>query len=136
MSIQSKADYREYLKADREVNHINTIFDEFNYTWIFIKALRRYEYYSNTKRSRIWKLLPYLKLRRWGLKTGITIRKNCFGKGLYIPHYGSIVVNYSARFGDYCVVQNGVNISSGVKGGDHVYLGAGAKILRNVEIAD
>lgn len=68
--------------------------------------------------------------------TGITIPPNTFGKGLYIPHWGSIVVNGSARFGDNCVIQSGVNISEGVRGGDHVYLAAGAKILMNVIISD
>lgn len=53
-------------------------------------------------------------------RLGITIGPNSFGKGLYMPHYGSIVVNGTARFGDYCIVQNGVNISESVVcgGGD------------------
>ena len=66
----------------------------------------------------------------------MTIPPHTFGKGLYIPHYGSIVVNASARFGDYCVIQNGINISEGVKGGNHIYIGTGAKLMMNVKIAD
>lgn len=75
-------------------------------------------------------------MRRLGLLTGISISPNTFGKGLYIPHYGCITVNSSAFFGDYCIIQNDVNISSGVVGGNNIYIGTGAKLLKNVSIAD
>lgn len=68
--------------------------------------------------------------------TGISIGINCFGKGLYIPHYGSIIVNSTARFGDNCIIQSGTNISEGVVAGHDVYVAAGAVILKNVKIAD
>ena len=69
-------------------------------------------------------------------RLGITIGPNCFGKGLYIPHYGSIVVNGTARFGDNCIVQNGVNVSESVVCGEGIYLGAGSKIMIGVHLAD
>ena len=72
---------------------------------------------------------------RLSVKSGIQIPPNTFGKGLYIPHHGTIVVNETARFGDYCVIQAGVNISEGVTGGDWVYLAAGCKIMKNVHIS-
>lgn len=59
-----------------------------------------------------------------------------FGKGLYLPHYGYIVVNNTARFGDNCVVQSGVNVSNDVVGGNHCYLGTGAKLMIGVHIKD
>ena len=70
------------------------------------------------------------------VKTGIQIGINTFGKGLGLFHYGSIVVNGSARFGDYCVIQSDVNVSAGVQGGNEIYIAPGAKILENVQIAD
>lgn len=70
------------------------------------------------------------------VKSGLTIPANTFGKGLYIAHHGAVIVNPTARFGDYCVIQNGVNISEKVNGGNHIYLGTGAKILIGVCLPD
>lgn len=78
---------------------------------------------KNSSQIRIFNQYKFLKVfdflyRRRLLalseKLGITIGPNCFGKGLYIPHYGSIVVNGTAKFGDNCIIQNGVNVSEGV----------------------
>lgn len=74
-------------------------------------------------------------LYRLSVKTGIQIPPNTFGRGLYLPYHGTIVVNETARFGDNCVVQAGVNISENVRGGDHVYLSAGCKIMKGVSIS-
>lgn len=79
--------------------------------------------------------LAIFRLRRLSVKTGITIGPNCFEEGLTIPHYGCIVVNGTARFGKNCVLQCGVNISENVNGGDHIYFGTGAKVMRDVHIA-
>lgn len=68
-------------------------------------------------------------------RLGITIGPNCFGKGLYIPHYDSIVVNDTAVFGDNCIIKNGVNVSEGVVCGG-IYLDAGAKLLIGVHLVD
>ena len=73
-------------------------------------------------------------MTHYSVKTGITIGPNSFGKGLYLPHYGYIVVNSSARFGDNCVVQCGVNVSESVVGGDNIYLGTGSKLMIGVNI--
>lgn len=135
MGIRNRDEYHEYLTADKQVNGIKSFKDEFHYTWRYIKALRRYEYYVNTKSGGVLgRVIAKIRMRRWGLKTGISIGINSFGKGLYLPHYGSIVVNSSARFGDYCIVQSDVNVSGNVSGGDHIYLAAGAKVLKDVRI--
>lgn len=76
------------------------------------------------------------RLNTLSIKTGIYIPINTFGKGLSLPHYGTIIVNGNARFGNYCVVQAGVNVSADVRGGDYVYLAPGAKINENLAIAD
>lgn len=75
-------------------------------------------------------------MRRLGALTGISIGPNSFGKGLYIPHYGSIIINSSARFGNYCTLQSCTNISRDVVGGDHIFVATGAKILSGVHISD
>ena len=144
--IQSKADYREYLTADRIANHAPKRYKynllcriEGGYNYLYLKYLRKVEYVLNCKKG-VWakielKLLN-IRLKKLSVMTGLSIPPNTFGKGLYIPHWGSIVINGSAHFGDYCVVQSGVNVSESVKGGNHLYLAAGAKILIGVTIAD
>ena len=144
--IESKKDYKDYIEADRIANHIQKRSGGLiafrlrsQYNFLYIRYLRLYEYLNNCKKGFIWKIIKkivYLRLQHWSAFTGITIPPNTFGKGLYIPHWGSIVVNGSARFGDNCVVQSGVNVSEGVIGGSHIYLAAGSKILMNVHLAD
>ena len=65
------------------------------------------------------------------------------GKGLYIGHFGNIVVHPDTVMGERCSVSQGVTI--GVLGGERpgvprigndVYIGAGAKILGPVTIGD
>lgn len=137
--IKNKKDYIDYILADKEANHVKGKFAMFNMVWKYIKCMRKIEYIENCKCGTlymIWRKWLKYKLYRLSISTGITIPPHTFGKGLYIPHYGSIVVNASARFGDYCVIQNGINISEGVKGGNHIYIGTGAKLMMNVKIAD
>ena len=138
--IQSRKDLKEYLNEDKKVNKINNLWTAIRRpTWRYIRYMRYTEYYTNIKSGFFAKLLFHYynyKLSNISIKTGIQIPPNTFGKGLYVPHYGSIVVNSTSRFGDYCVVQNGVNISDSAGGGNFIYIGTGAKIMRNVKIAD
>lgn len=144
--IQSKTDYKKYITADYRVNHANKLaFYPFvlrisgQYNLLYLSYLRRLEYYQNCKKGfcyNIFKKFLSIRLRKLSALTGISIPPNTFGYGLYIPHWGSIVVNNSARFGNECVIQSGVNISENVIGGNHIYLGAGAKILKNIQIAN
>ena len=137
--IKNKKDYIDYILADKEANHVKGKFAMFNMVWKYIKCMCKIEYIENCKCGilyMIWRKWLKYKLYRLSVSTGITIPPHTFGKGLYIPHYGSIVVNASARFGDYCVIQNGINISEGVTGGNHIYIGTGAKLMMNIKIAD
>lgn len=135
--IRDHQDLKDYMEADRLVvgnghKHPRPFSD---YTWKYLICLRRLEYFQNTgKKVRAF----YYKVKhsRMSAQLGIDIQPNCFGKGLGLYHYGSIIVNGNARFGDYCVIQSGTNISDGVVAGDQVYIAAGAKVVRNIRIAD
>lgn len=78
----------------------------------------------------------------FSLKLGFDIPPNTCGKGLVIHHHGCIVINGNARLGDYCVLQQGVNIGQGYCSedvpiiGNHVWIGPGAKIYGKINIAD
>ena len=139
--IKNKQEYYEYLEADRKANkkrkiHANLFGD---YTYNYLNLMRKLEYYTNCKSGKIANLhrkLLSIRYKQMSVKTGIQIGINTFGKGLGLFHYGSIVVNGTARFGDFCVLQSDVNISEGVRGGNEIYIAPGAKILENVLIAD
>lgn len=134
--INSRSALKEYLFEDKKANKVCRFIESRRYTWQFIVRLRKYEYYYNCRRNSIQYYIAKLAYSRISVKTGISIGPNCFGKGLYLPHYGSIICNSNSRFGDYCVVQCGVNISEGCTGGHHLYFSAGAKILKNINIPD
>ena len=76
----------------------------------------------------------------WGGE--ISIPKNTCGKGLTLYHFGSIVLNGGVRIGKNCCIMNNVNI--GANGGSEkcprigndVYIGPGAVIYGDIEIAD
>lgn len=138
--ITSKKEYLEYLEADRVANKKKSIharwFGDYNFN--YLNNLRKLEYYTNCRRDfigRLYKKYLMIRHKQMSVKTGIQMDINSFGKGLGLFHYGSIVVNGTARFGDYCVIQSDVNISAGVIGGDEIYIAPGAKILEGVKIA-
>ena len=145
--INSKADYREYLAEDKKaLNRTGFLPMPWDFVWRFQRLLRKSEYYKNCRKDPIGKLIGYyLKFRRHylGLKCGFVITENVFGKGLSIAHTGTIVVNGATRVGDYCRLHVGVNIgtAAGFSSkcptiGNRVYIGPGAKLFGDIEIAD
>lgn len=143
--IRSKQDYYAYLEADNG-NRKKTMKDFFFPDPIarFKMLLRTCEYYRNVKKGYINKIIYIYykwKFKKLSLKLGFSIPENVFGPGLKIPHYGTIVVNSKARVGANCKIHVCTNIgeSGGVAGapvlGDNVYIGPGAKIYGQIEIA-
>jgi serine O-acetyltransferase len=110
----------------------------------FIKALRKLEYHCNNRGlfHKIMSVYYYRKYLTLSLKTGISIPKNTCDKGLTLYHYGSIVVNAACEIGRNCCIMNNVNIGANQgsakapKIGNDVYIGPGAVIFGNIEIAD
>lgn len=66
------------------------------------------------------------------------------GKGLYIGHFGGIIINNNTVIGDYCNLSQGVTIGKGGRGkergtpiiGTQVYIGPGAKIFGDIKIGN
>ena len=87
----------------------------------------------------------YIWLRRLKYKYGIDISyRTTIGKGLYIGHFGGIVVHGDAVIGDYCNLSQGITIGILARGkkpgiakiGNRVFIGPGAAILGGITIGD
>ncbi len=146
--IVDKESLKEYLKEDKRAlgageRKFPKLFGM--EIWKFEISLRYYEYYYNrsggvfNKILRLfWKWIYHV----YSIKLGFTIPPNTCGKGLGIHHYGCIVINSNARIGNYCNIQQGVNIGQNYSCdnvpiiGDYVYIGPGSKIFGKIKIAD
>lgn len=136
--IDSRASYREYLRADRIAAGAP---HRLNVVWRYQQALRWLEYLTNTNANRVLVLAARLHHRRLGRMLGFTIPPNVFGPGLSIAHYGTIVVNPAARVGANCRIHVDVNIGTAAGEtlaapsiGDNCYIGPGAKLFGPIEI--
>lgn len=148
--IKSKQEYKYYLEADRialgkKRKKPRLFLDE---VWVFQRLLRKVEYYKNCKNSYFYRpyyYYLYLKYHLLGIFLGFLIEPNVFGPGLSISHPGTIVVNGNARVGENCRIHVctviGTKAGAGYedltpKIGNNVYIGPGAKIFGDIEIAD
>jgi len=86
-----------------------------------------------------------LVLRHCSYKYGISISwRTKIGPGLYIGHFGQIVVHDRSVIGKNCNISQGVTIGQANRGprkgyatiGDYVYIGPGAKIVGNVKVGN
>lgn len=146
--IRSKQDYQYYLEADRIALGRNrkkpTLF--FDEVWVFQRLLRKVEYYKNCKTSSFYRpyyYYLYLKFYLLSLFLSFHIKPNVFGPGLSISHPGTIVVNGNAKVGANCRIHVCTVIGTRAghddltpKIGNNVYIGPGAKIFGDIEIAD
>ena len=150
--ILSKQDYKYCLERDRMSSGIppTNIFKEKIkqlffpcLEWQFIKALRWLEYCENVKKRRggvIHWLFAKYKFRKISVKLGFSIPINVFGPGLSLPHRGNIIINPQTSIGENCRIHVGVNIGAhhdkAPRIGNNVYIGPGAIIFGDIEIAD
>ena len=153
--IQSKQDLIEYLDADNHwrlpSNMKERIIQRFSAdpAWIlrrYMFYLRKQEYFVNTAKRNKFKQYSALyyegRKNRLGVRLGIEIGPNVFGKGLNLYHGGSIIINPAVRAGTgcslhgaNCIGNNGITQTAPVLG-NNVDVGYGAVIIGNVIIAD
>lgn len=148
--IQSKEEYKEYYREDVRATGLS---GKWSFQKIkdrrykFYKILRKAEYYTNCRKDILGKIYGKVirfRYHRLCEKYMWTIPINVFGKGLQLVHTGPIIVNGSARVGEYARVHVGVNIGSAyAKGkagapqiGDRCYFGPGAKVFGPIVIGD
>ena len=153
--IESKKELSEYIKADNDwlipkqsKDKIVSSFACYSTKSLkkFLYYLRKQEYYINTSEGKLFKGLLNLyferKKNKLGLKLGIEIGPNCFGKGLNLYHSGSIIVNPAVRAGQNCSL-HGANCigNNGITKevphlGNNVDIGYGAVLIGDITIAD
>ena len=94
--------------------------------------------------SHILKLIAFLLFKQIEIVTGISLPASAqIGRGLYIGHFGSIILHSDVKVGEDCSIGPGVLIGTrglGKEGipiiGNHVYIGVGAKILGGIKIGN
>lgn len=111
----------------------------------FLITLRKYEYIINTSSNGVFgmmrKMLWEARYFRVANKKGIDVFPNTIGPGLSVPH-GKVVVSSLAEIGENCMILSDVTIgiTNGVykaaKIGNRVFIGSGARIIGDIEIAD
>lgn len=84
-------------------------------------------------------------LRHLGYKYGFQIPKNTkIGKGFFIGHFGTIVINEAAKIGDNCNIAHSTTIGQASRGklkgapsiGNNVWIGTGSVIIGKITIGN
>lgn len=108
-----------------------------------LKTIRVYQMLAakTSRISRLQQKIVVLQYHFWSLVTGADIQLNTsIGGGLLIPHPNGIVIHPSSIIGANCLIFQQVTIGTTHKSpippkiGNHVDIGAGAKILGNISI--
>ena len=90
-------------------------------------------------------ILDRLLLNHYMFKYGISIPYNTeIGPGLYIGHFGGIVINSETKIGKNCNINHDVTIGAAYGGkspgvpviGDNVYFGPGCKVVGGITIGN
>jgi serine O-acetyltransferase len=144
----TRKEYQFYVEADRliagrpvrSIKRRIKLFFTPDYIESFMLILRKVEYLRGKKGffQKIAGIFAKNKFNRISLKLGFSIAPNVFGPGLYIPHYGTIVVNGNAKVGANCVLHTSTCIagSEQKKLGDNLYISTGVIISGNTNIGD
>ena len=152
--IKSKDELIRFIKADQKALGIQAKKKRNLFQCLIFPSgisefqanLRKLEYIEGRPQSliiRIWKFIVYRRYLQLSHLLSFSIPPNVFGPGLSIAHRGTIVVNKGARVGANCRLHVCVNIGTEAgqshvapKIGNNVYIGPGAKIYGDIEIAD
>jgi serine O-acetyltransferase len=102
--------------------------------WRMAKQHKRYTFLGTLAR---------LMVRHYSFKYGYQIPYTVsLGHGLFMPHFGNIVINGKSKIGDNCNISQGVTIGNEKRGirqgaptiGDRVYLGPNSVVVGKVNI--
>lgn len=114
------------------------------YGFRYMKVLRKTKFYKD-RRKHVRYIIYRLKLMYYTEKYGFSIPYSTeIGKGFYLGHKGSIIVNYKAKIGNNVNLAQGVTI--GVANGgkhkgvpiisDNVWIGANSTVVGGIIIGE
>ena len=138
--------FKEIIKADLYRYTKQTNISEF-FKMLMVAPGFRYTFFLRLYASKnplvrvIARFFLILTSIMYGYQIGLHTR---IGKGLYIGHYGALVVNGAATIGENCNLAQGVVIGQANRGkmqgvptiGNRVWIGANVIIVGKVTIAD
>lgn len=142
MEIKSKKELKFVITADKIMNGSGggvkrLLFP--NYIEKFLIEMRKVSFYKHQGGflSKFFFVLHYAKYRKLGMMLGFSIGCDTLGYGVKIPHYGTIVIGESNRIGNYAVLHTSTCISDNGKIiGDGLYLSTGAKITSKIKLGN
>lgn len=138
------ADIRRYMVSPGDPKNIYLFFEQ----GIWALVVYRFGRWVRTVKipilSILLKVIAFLLFKSIEISTGISLPASAeIGKGFYVGHFGYIVLHSQVKMGENCSVVSGVLIgtlglgNTGVPTiGNHVYIGAGAKILGGIKIGN
>lgn len=127
-----KGEYNESIRLS------SLLIPGFRYTYLLRLASM---YNKKSIKGVIYRFL----LRKYSIKYGIQIYPSTsIGKGLYIGHWGTIIVNHNAKIGENCNLSSGVTIGQTNRGekqgcptiGNKVWIGTNAVIVGKINIGN
>jgi serine O-acetyltransferase len=140
--------YKEMIAYDKSYNASFRGFGEKlphsflkSYEWQAIVLYRK----CQSNKDNIWCYFYEKKLDRIMFKTGIDFAHNyTIGKGLIIGHWGRIIINVDARFGNGLFLTHNVNIGRDIRGkragcptfGDKVCIRGNSTVVGNIHIGN
>lgn len=138
-SIIQKDFYRE---SGRWLSSLGIMKKCFNPNLHYIYCFRKAQKHLKTPvLGKIWKII----LRSYQIKYGFQIYPETnIGEGLYLGHWGFLVINPKVIIGKNCNIAQGVTIGQANRGknqgypkiGNEVWIGANAVIVGNITIGD
>lgn len=145
--IRTKKELRDTIQADLNVRGLSRLPLLYSYRKPLLRFtifLRHVEFLQNSNSVLIPKLyvkLQSLRLKRMGAWLGLSISPNTCGPGLYLMHWGSIVISSEACIGRNARIHSCVNIGADRTGcapiiGDNVYIGPGAKVFGDISVGN
>ena len=144
-----RADLRRYLQLKPDgVDHLRTLRALAETQGVWALAVYRFGRWSNEAAPRplrrACKAAYLVAFKAVEVATGISLPAHArIGGGLYIGHFGGIIIHPDVVMGKRCSISQGVTI--GVLGGERqgvprlgndVYIGAGAKVLGDIRVGD
>ena len=147
MEIKTRKELKFVIIADKIMNDCEgrrlkekiKLFFFPNYIMNFLIEMRKCSYFKHQKGlfNKFLLAVHYAKYRKLGMKLGFSIGVDSLGYGVVIPHYGTIVIGGTNRIGNYAVLHTSTCISSNGKIiGDGLYLSTGAKITSKIKLGN